>query len=58
MDATEASIGPATRAVMMALISYATVRLDAFSQNLLAVQNQQVYDVAGRSQNPLLLTRM
>jgi len=33
-------------------IDYATIRPDAFSQNLLIFQNQQVYDVAGRSASP------
>jgi len=39
-------------------IDYATVRPDAFSQNLLTFQTQQVYDVAGRTQSPYLLRTM
>ncbi len=48
----EAAAGPATLPVMMQLISYATIRPEARSQNLLTVQNQQLYDVPGRYGNP------
>ena len=53
--AAERAAGPTTIPVMAQLINYATVRPDAFSQNLLTLQNQQVYDVAGRSQSPYSL---
>ena len=53
--AAEAAAGPATIPVMAQLINYATVRPDAFSQNLLTLQSQQVHDVAGRSQSPYTL---
>lgn len=33
---------------------YATIRPDAVSANLLRVQNEQLYDVAGRTQSPYL----
>lgn len=52
--AAEAAAGPATIPVMVQRIDYATVRPDAFSQNLLRIQNRQVYDVAGRSASPYL----
>jgi hypothetical protein len=38
--------------VMVARLDYASVRPDAFSQNLLSLQNGQVYDVPGRTQSP------
>lgn len=34
--------------------SYASLRDDALSQNLFTISNQQVFDVAGRTQNPYL----
>lgn len=54
----EASAGPAVIPLMAQRIDYATVRPDAFSQNLLTFQTQQVYDVAGRTQSPYLLRTM
>lgn len=53
--AAEAAAGPGTIPVMVQRVSYASVRPDAFSQNLLTYQNGQVHDVAGRSQNPYAL---
>lgn len=35
-------------------MQYATIRPDALQNNLLRVQSEQVYDVAGRTQNPYL----
>ena len=49
--AAEAAAGNAIP-VMTQRITYATVRPDAFSANLLSLQNGQVFDVAGRSQSP------
>lgn len=40
---------------MVARVDYATVRPDAFSQNLLAYSNGQVRDVAGRARSPYLI---
>lgn len=48
----ETNAGPGTIPLMAQRIDYATVRADAFSTNLLAYQNGQVVDVAGRAQNP------
>ena len=45
-----AGAGPIPIAVQY--IGYAALRHDAFSQNLLAVQNEQVYDVPGRARSP------
>ncbi len=50
--AAERAAGPTAIPIMAQLVNYATVRPDAFSQNLLTLQNQQVYDVGGRSQSP------
>ncbi|MGI4760776.1 MAG: hypothetical protein ACRYF0_08725 [Janthinobacterium lividum] len=57
ISAAEASFGPATIPVMVQRVSYATVRPDAFSQNLLSYNSntQQVADVAGRTQNPYVV---
>lgn len=33
-------------------LPYARIRPDALQNNLLRVQNEQVYDVAGRTQSP------
>ncbi|WP_375416206.1 T9SS type A sorting domain-containing protein [uncultured Hymenobacter sp.] len=38
--------------VSMQYMSYNTIRPDALQNNLLRVQNEQVFDVAGRPQNP------
>ncbi|RYE11941.1 MAG: hypothetical protein EOP51_32435, partial [Sphingobacteriales bacterium] len=40
--------------IAMVYGSYASLRDDALSQNLFTISNQQVYDVAGRTQNPYL----
>ncbi|GAA4509565.1 hypothetical protein GCM10023172_43240 [Hymenobacter ginsengisoli] len=53
--AAETTAGAGTIPVMAQLITYATVRPDAFSQNLLTLQSQQVYDVAGRPASPYSL---
>ncbi len=50
-----AAAGPSTIPLMVARVGYATVRPDAFSQNLLAYSNGQVRDVAGRTQSPYLV---
>lgn len=55
ITAADASFGTGTIPVMVQRVSYATVRPDAFSQNLLSYQNGQVADVNGRSQNPYLV---
>ncbi len=52
LAAAEASAGPGTIPVMVQCVSYAAVRPDAFSLNLLSYQNGQVFDVAGRAQSP------
>jgi len=54
IDQADAAAGPATRPVMMQLLNYASIRPDARSLNLLRAQNQQVFDVPGRSQSPYL----
>ena len=51
----EAAVGSGTIPVMVQRVSYAAVRPDAFSQNLLAYQNGQVRDVAGRNQSPYVV---
>lgn len=51
-SAAETAFGPGVIPVMVQRVNYAMVRPDAFSQNLLAYQNGQVVDVAGRSQSP------
>lgn len=55
--AAESSFGPGTIPVMVQRASYATVRPDAFSQNLLSYNSstQQVADVAGRTQGPYVV---
>jgi|GEM_PF-3149069 len=57
ISAAEASFGSSTIPVMVQRVSYATVRPDAFSQNLLRYNSntQQVTDVAGRTQNPYVV---
>lgn len=50
--AAEAAAAPGTLPVLMQLIRYATIRPEAQSQNLLTVQNQQLYDAPGRSASP------
>ena len=51
LAAAEAAAG-ATIPVMVQRIDYAAVRPDAFSANLLSIQNGQVSDVAGRGASP------
>jgi len=41
--------------VMVQHIDYASVRDDAFSSQLLSFQNDQLFDVAGRTQSPYLI---
>ena len=48
----ETSAGSATIPIMVQRIDYAAIRPDAFSGNLLSLQNGQVFDVAGRTQSP------
>lgn len=45
-------------AVPLALIDYSRMREDAVNQNLLTVSNNQIYDVAGRTQSPYIPTTM
>lgn len=49
-----AAVAAANGAIPIAMqyLPYASIRPDALRNNLLTVQNQQVYDVAGRSQSP------
>jgi hypothetical protein len=51
----EAAVGPNAIPVMVQRVSYAAVRPDAFSQNLLTYQSGQVRDVTGRSQSPYVV---
>ncbi|GAB3636588.1 hypothetical protein GCM10027422_21780 [Hymenobacter arcticus] len=51
VEAVEAS-SPTLIPIMVQRIDYATLRPEARSQNLLTVQNQQLYDVPGRSGDP------
>ncbi|GAB3636587.1 hypothetical protein GCM10027422_21770 [Hymenobacter arcticus] len=51
VEAVEAS-SPTLIPIMVQRIDYATLRPEARSQNLLSVQDNQLYDVAGRSQSP------
>lgn len=48
VEANDATVIP----IMVQRIDFATLRPDAVSQNLLSVQNNQLYDVPGRSQSP------
>jgi hypothetical protein len=48
----EAELGPNVIPIMVARFDYATVRQEAFSQSLLTIQNQRLYDVAGRTSSP------
>lgn len=50
----KAAVAAANGAIPIAMqyMPYASIRPDALQNNLLTVQNEQVYDVAGRSQNP------
>ena len=49
-----AAVAAANGAIPIAMqyMPYASIRPDALQNNLLTVQNEQVYDVAGRSQSP------
>lgn len=50
----KAAVATAGGAIPIAIqhMPYASIRPDALQNNLLTVQNEQVYDVAGRSQSP------
>ena len=50
--AAEAAAGPTTIPIMVQRVIYEAVRSDAFSANLLTIQNGQVFDVAGRTSSP------
>lgn len=54
LDAAVAA-GSGAIPISMQSMYYTTIRPDAIQNNLLRVQNQQVYDVAGRAQNPYQL---
>jgi pimeloyl-ACP methyl ester carboxylesterase len=49
---TEAQVGPNSIPLLIQRVDYASVRADAFTNNLLKYQNGQVSDVAGRNQSP------
>lgn len=51
LDAATA-VGGSAIPLSMQYMQYATIRPDALQNNLLRVQNEQVFDVAGRPQNP------
>ena len=48
------NITPAASPIAILYSSYASLRDDALSLNLFSVSNQQIYDIAGRSQSPYL----
>ena len=50
----KAAVAAANGAIPITIqyMPYASIRPDALQNNLLRVQNEQVYDVAGRSQSP------
>jgi len=50
-----AAAAPGTIPLMVQRVDYASVRPEAFSQNLLAYNNGQVRDVAGRVRSPYLV---
>ena len=56
-EAREAAVGPGTVPLLLARLDYAAVRPDAFPANLLRLQNGQVFDVAGRTQNSYKLLK-
>jgi hypothetical protein len=58
VKSAETALGSATIPLMAMRFDYATVRQEAFSQNLLVLQSQRVYDVAGRSASPYVTQTM